>query len=58
MTDRPWTDDVTSPAAFSNALEQLLIAADDNGVDPLGSWVCDTDDDAKPDYEIVVYELD
>jgi len=38
--------------------KQLLVAADGNGIDLLGSWVCAADADAQTDYEVVVYELD
>jgi hypothetical protein len=47
---------ITTEAEFDAALEQILISAIGNSVDPRGSWVYDTDRIA-PSLEAVVVEL-
>jgi hypothetical protein len=47
---------VTSEEAFTSALSELIATARQNGVDPLGSWVCRNETTA-PDMEIMIFEL-
>ncbi|MFW5928993.1 MAG: hypothetical protein ACOCT0_01045 [Halobacteriota archaeon] len=48
--------DITSEDEFDSALQELLLIANDNGIDPRGSWEVRFDG-AVPDWEIVVTEL-
>jgi len=54
--DHPFDGDVTTEEEFDAALEQLLSAARENGVDPQGSWVYRNGRNA-PDWEVMVVEL-
>lgn len=57
MKDDQWTDVVTTTAEFNAAIKQLLIAAEQNDINPRGSWVCDSEDDLRANFEIVIIEL-
>lgn len=50
-------DDIATDGEFEAALEDLLAAAVRNGIDPQGSWVCETG--VGPDtWEVMIYELE
>lgn len=49
-------EDITTEDAFDTALNELIVAALQNGIDPKGSWIC-RNDETVPDTEIMVYEL-
>lgn len=57
MTDHTITEAVSSSAEFEAALGRLIVSADENGIDPAGSWVCRSDG-SDTDWEAVVVELD
>lgn len=48
---------ITSEEAFEATLGELIVTARQNGIDPLGSWVCRNGETA-PDMEVMVFELD
>lgn len=56
MKDEFTSDEIRTEAAFENALGGLIHAALQNGVDPCGSWVYDTDA-FDTDLEAVIVEL-
>lgn len=47
---------IATEEQFATALEQLLVAAAENDVDPQGAWVV-RNGDSPPDWEVVVMEL-
>jgi hypothetical protein len=53
----PFERDITSEEAFEARFSELIVTATQNGIDPLGSWVCRTDGTTH-DMEITVVELD
>lgn len=57
MKDDQWADVVTTTAEFNAAIERLLIAAEQNDINPRGSWVCDSEDELQGSYETVIIEL-
>lgn len=50
-------ENITSEEAFEATLSKLIVTARQNGIDPLGSWVC-RNGTAAPDMEVTVVELD
>lgn len=48
--------DVSTPEEFDAAIADLLAAAVENDVDPLGSWVARNGSEA-PDFEVQISEL-
>lgn len=48
--------DITTEAEFETALQTLLLAALENGLDLRGAWEY-RNDDADPDLEVLVTEL-
>lgn len=48
--------DVTTADTFSRILQELLLAAHENGVEVAGGWECRSNEPA-PDWEVVVTEL-
>jgi hypothetical protein len=48
---------ITSEEAFEATLNELIATACENGVEPVGSWVCRNGKPA-PDMEVMVVELD
>jgi len=49
--------DITSEEDFKATLSELITIAQQNGVDPLGSWVC-RDGETVHDVEVMIFELD
>lgn len=48
--------DISTAAEFESALESLLLAVLDNGLDPRGSWEY-RNGRAWPDIEVLIWEL-
>jgi hypothetical protein len=48
---------ITSEKVFKATLSELIVTARQNGIDPLGGWVCRNGKTA-PDMEVMVFELD
>lgn len=48
---------IASEEAFEATLSELIVTARQNGIDPLGSWVCRNGKTA-PDMEVMIFELD
>lgn len=49
-------EQITTADQFATALEQLLVAAAENDIDPRGAWIAHTED-GQTDWEVVVLEL-
>lgn len=49
--------EVTTDGEFEAALGDLIAAAVRNGVDPRGSWVCETGVE-RDAWEVMIYELE
>jgi len=58
MTDISFEELIESPGDIETVLGEILGAAEQNGLDPRGTTVCDTDDPSRTNYEVIVYELD
>lgn len=57
MTPDPPSDtEITSPEAFEEALEDLLLATLDNDVNPEGAWEYRLDGDGA-DWEVMILKL-
>lgn len=57
MTDTPPDDrQITTADEFATALEQLLVAAAENDIDPRGAWIAHNED-GQTDWEVMVLEL-
>jgi hypothetical protein len=54
--DTRFDGSITTSAAFSNTLQDLLLAADANGVEVAGAWECRSNG-SVPDWEAVITEL-
>lgn len=52
----PFDNDTLTEDDFESILEQLLVSAFDNGIDPRGSWEY-RNGDSHPDFEVMVTEL-
>lgn len=50
-------ENITSEETFNATLSELIGTARQNGIDPLGSWVCRNGKTA-PDMEVMIFELD
>lgn len=58
MTHQPFDEEITTTDEFETALDELFTAAIGNDIDPRGSWVYRDSDDADPDWEVVISELE
>lgn len=56
MTDTPPDEQITTADQFATALEQLLITAAENDVDPRGAWIAHNEN-GQTDWEVMVLEL-
>lgn len=57
IPDSPFDDRITSDDDFESTLEELLLAAVENGIELEGSWVFRPDGNGR-DFEVMVYELE
>ena len=49
-------DTIETEAEFEAAIQEVLHAAAENGIDPRGTWVY-RNDDSLPDWEVMILEL-
>ena len=58
MTDISFEELITTPEDIETVLCEVLAAAEQNDLDPLGTTICEPDDSSRTNYEVIVYELD
>lgn len=58
MTETPPDDEqITTADQFATALEQLVVAAAANDIDPRGGWVVHNPDGGQTDWEVTILDL-